>query len=192
LLADPDEVLLEIVQSFLFDRGHEAEVASNGLECMSWLRQFVPDVLVLDQDLLWGGSDGVLARMIDDHEWIREGLRYTFRRTEIEIGAEATTWADAVRFALEEVFDVALLDFKMPGGNAVGALSQISAGKPDLPVLIYSAYGGAASIERCMSLGVCGYLCEGVEKQVLIDAVREASAGKKLRQNPLRSSPNHP
>lgn len=66
LVADTDEVVLEIIQSFLWDRGHEAEVACDGLECISILREFAPDVLVLDQDLLWGGSNGVLAQMNDD------------------------------------------------------------------------------------------------------------------------------
>lgn len=63
LLADTDEVHLEIVQSFLWDRGHEAEIAADGLECISILREFAPDVLVLDRDLLWGGSEGVLATL---------------------------------------------------------------------------------------------------------------------------------
>jgi DNA-binding response OmpR family regulator len=66
LLADADEVHLEIVQSFLWDRGHEAEIATDALECLSILREFLPDVLVLDRDLLWGGSEGVLAAMHND------------------------------------------------------------------------------------------------------------------------------
>lgn len=66
LLADTDEVHLEIVQSFLWDRGHEAEIATDALECLSILREFLPDVLVLDRDLLWGGSEGVLAALQDD------------------------------------------------------------------------------------------------------------------------------
>ena len=66
VLADSDHELLELVQSFLWDCGHEAEIASDGLECISILREFVPDLLVLDGDLLWGGSDGVLALMDED------------------------------------------------------------------------------------------------------------------------------
>jgi DNA-binding response OmpR family regulator len=66
LLAGPDHAFLEVTQSFLWDFGHEAEIASDGIDCISILREFLPDVLVLDRDLLWGGSDGVLALMADD------------------------------------------------------------------------------------------------------------------------------
>jgi CheY-like chemotaxis protein len=66
LIADDDEAFLEILQSYLWDRGHEAEIASDGLECITILRDFAPDVLLLERDLLWGGSDGVLAQMRDD------------------------------------------------------------------------------------------------------------------------------
>ena len=49
LIADNDEPRLGIVQSYLWDHGHEAEIAVDGLECIAILREFVPDVLVLDQ-----------------------------------------------------------------------------------------------------------------------------------------------
>src|SRR5262249_2199386 len=48
------------------DHGYETETASDGLDCVSKLRSFLPDVLVLDLDLLWGGGDGVLAHIRED------------------------------------------------------------------------------------------------------------------------------
>lgn len=66
LIADADEALFALLQSFLWDRGHEAEFASDALKCLTMLREFVPDVLVLDRDLLWGGCDGVMAHMCED------------------------------------------------------------------------------------------------------------------------------
>lgn len=66
LIADADEAFLEILQSFLWDRGHEVEIASDGLECLSMLHEFLPAVVLLDRDLLWGGADGVIAQMCED------------------------------------------------------------------------------------------------------------------------------
>lgn len=68
LLADSNERSLAIVQAFLWDSGHEAEVVTSGIECMTFLRKFHPDVLVLDRGLMWGGSDGVLARLQEEHD----------------------------------------------------------------------------------------------------------------------------
>src|SRR5438128_10427648 len=66
LIADRDEAALEILQSFLWEHGYETEIAGDGLECVAILREFLPDVLVMDRDLLWGGSDGVIASMRKD------------------------------------------------------------------------------------------------------------------------------
>lgn len=64
LLADADE-FAELVQVFLWDCGHEAEVVRDGVECVTVLREFLPDVIVVDGNLQWGGSDGVVA-------WLKE------------------------------------------------------------------------------------------------------------------------
>ena len=42
------------------------DMALSGLECVARLRERVPDVLVLEPQLPWGGGDGVLAIMGDD------------------------------------------------------------------------------------------------------------------------------
>jgi len=114
----------------------------------------------------------------DDHELVREALRYTFLDTGIEIVAEAATCEAAVRLALERELDVVLLDLKMPDGNGIDALGRIRSAKPDLPVLIYSAHSRPDYMQRCAALGACGYLTKAVEKQTLLAAVRAAHAGK--------------
>ena len=66
LIADADRTFLETFQTYLWDKGYDAETATNGLECSAVLYRYVPDVLVIARDLLWGGCDGVLAKMQDD------------------------------------------------------------------------------------------------------------------------------
>ena len=66
LLADADEAFLEVVQRFLWDRGHDAEIAGSGLECAAIWREFRPDVLVLDADLLPEYGAGFLSGMDRD------------------------------------------------------------------------------------------------------------------------------
>jgi CheY-like chemotaxis protein len=56
LVADGDEAFLEILQCYLWDRGHEAEVAADGLECITILGEFVPDIVLLERELIWGRS----------------------------------------------------------------------------------------------------------------------------------------
>ncbi len=40
--------------------GHEVVVTATGVDCVQQFRENVPDVLILEAPLLWGGSDGVL------------------------------------------------------------------------------------------------------------------------------------
>lgn len=61
--ADRDLAFLEILQSYLWNQGHETEIAVDGLECTLTLREFIPRVVVLGADLQWGGADGVLEEM---------------------------------------------------------------------------------------------------------------------------------
>lgn len=63
LLADPDESLHPLYRGPLSREGFEVDRALSGLECIARLRERVPDVLVIEPLLPWGGGDGVLAFM---------------------------------------------------------------------------------------------------------------------------------
>lgn len=63
VMADPDESLHSVYGKRLAEEGFTVAAAFNGLECVARLREGVPDVLVLEPQLPWGGGDGVLAMM---------------------------------------------------------------------------------------------------------------------------------
>jgi len=69
LIADGDEVWLETAQRYLTHYGHEVKTARNGLEAVAGLRHDQPNVVVLERELLWGGSDGVRALMRKIPRW---------------------------------------------------------------------------------------------------------------------------
>jgi carbon storage regulator CsrA len=68
LIADPDRFLLACYSRHLRERGASVSTATTGLECIQRLREAVPDVLVLDPALPWGGGDGVLAVVHEEPE----------------------------------------------------------------------------------------------------------------------------
>ena len=60
LIAVADESL-RIHYGLLFaEQGYRVVTASGGPECLNKLCRVVPEVLILDKDLLWGGAEGVL------------------------------------------------------------------------------------------------------------------------------------
>jgi DNA-binding NtrC family response regulator len=54
---------LTVYRESLSREGFELETAISGVECVARLRERVPDVLLLEPRMPWGGSDGVLAMM---------------------------------------------------------------------------------------------------------------------------------
>ena len=63
LMADPDDSLHPAYRGPLLQKGFELATTGSGLECVARLRERVPDMLVLEPQLPWGGGEGVLAIM---------------------------------------------------------------------------------------------------------------------------------
>jgi CheY-like chemotaxis protein len=66
LIAEGDDELRYSLSCFFSSHGYEVATAAGGLDCLRQLRQRPPLACVLDQELRWGGSAGVLAVMRDD------------------------------------------------------------------------------------------------------------------------------
>ena len=66
LIADRDEFRLAGYRDHLSQHGAAVATVTTGLACVARLRDFAPDVLVLDAAIPWGGGDGVLAAMQEE------------------------------------------------------------------------------------------------------------------------------
>jgi DNA-binding response OmpR family regulator len=65
LIAHSDRKESELLRQACLENGLRAETATGGVECLTKLHKIRPDVVVLEQNLPWGGSDGVLTVMRD-------------------------------------------------------------------------------------------------------------------------------
>ena len=68
LIAEADAKLCGTYERMLAGSGLLVETATDGLDCWAKIRTRCPDALLVDMDLLWGGSDGVLARLREDSD----------------------------------------------------------------------------------------------------------------------------
>lgn len=66
LFVDRDPGLAEAVRRTLTARGYPIHACSDGLSCLRILKDFCPTLLVLDSQILWGGSEGVLECLVTD------------------------------------------------------------------------------------------------------------------------------
>jgi len=114
----------------------------------------------------------------DDHEVVRSGLKILLADTDIKIVGEVASGAEAVKFALENDIDVALLDVRMPDSDGLTTLGRIKLDKPDLPILILSTFDNPTYVARAVALGASGYLLKGCTRDELINAIHTAAAGE--------------
>jgi len=77
----------------------------------------------------------------------------------------ARTGPEAVNAALEQPFDLVLLDLVLPQLNGLAALERMQSRKPELPVIVVSARGDVATKLRAFQLGARDY----VEKPFSLD-----------------------
>jgi CheY-like chemotaxis protein len=63
LATDADSYMLEICRLYFPHFGFDVATASDEVACLTQVREFHPDVLVLDLDLPGGGADCVLAAL---------------------------------------------------------------------------------------------------------------------------------
>ena len=116
----------------------------------------------------------------DDHEVCRAGLKGLLADTGIKVVAEAATGQAAVKHALENDVDVVLMDVCMPEGDGITALGRIKLDKPDLPVVMFSAFDNPAYVARAVALGASGVLLKGCTRDELVNAITKAAAGESV------------
>ena len=85
LVTNGNAELCQIYSRFLAKRGYEVETSTDGLDCLAKLRRLRPAALVLDQELRWGGSDGVLACLREESQmpWVPVVLTTTASSSEL-------------------------------------------------------------------------------------------------------------
>ena len=116
----------------------------------------------------------------DDQEMVRSGVKALLAGTEIEVVGEATTSQAAVKLAQEMEVDLVLLDIRMPDGDGLTALGRIKLDKPDLPVLLFSAFDNLASVARAIALGARGFLLKGCSRDEFLNAIRVSATGRSV------------
>ncbi len=116
----------------------------------------------------------------DDHAVVRSGLRSLFADTEVEVVAEAGSGKEVMDRLPGTSVNLVLMDVRMPEGDGLQTLGRLKLDNPDLPVLMLSTYDNPTYVARAVALGAAGYILKGVERDVLLEAVRRAATGESV------------
>ena len=117
-----------------------------------------------------------IVAVVEDEPEMRKALRRLlacrgFRVKEYE-GGEAFLAALG-----SESLDCLLLDLHMVGLTGIEVLEALCIRKIPVPVIVITAHNEPGTAERARALGVSAYLKKPVDRDVLLSAIAEATAG---------------
>ncbi len=116
--------------------------------------------------------------IVDDHEMVRLGIVTLLEGTEFIAIAQAKSGKDAVRLSLKHEPDVVLLDVRLPEGDGMSALARIKLERPNVCVVMLSAFDNPMWLARAIALGANGYLLKTANRQQLLATIRAAVMGE--------------
>jgi CheY-like chemotaxis protein len=110
---------------------------------------------------------------VDDEADIAELFRQHFRR-EVRQGLYALHFADSAEEALQMLADgirpqliVILSDINMPGMDGLSLLREVKKSRPEMPVMMVTAYGDDERRRRARELGAAEFLTKPVDFELL-------------------------
>lgn len=119
--------------------------------------------------------------LADDHAVVRHGLRLLLdSQPDLEVVAEASDGADAVRRTLAGDVDLAIVDVTMPRMTGLHAIRELHRRRPQLRSLILSMHESEHYLDEARQAGASGYVLKTVADRELIDACRAAMRGERF------------
>ena len=119
--------------------------------------------------------------VVEDDAALREALVDTLRAADLP-ALSAPDAPGALQLLQSEDIALVISDVQMPGPNGYQLLSSIKRLRPDLPVVLMTAFGTVAQAVAAMREGATDYIVKPFDAQALIDMAK--------RQLALRVAPN--
>ena len=139
----------------------------------------------------------------DDHPVVRHGLRQMLaQESDLTVVGEARDGQEVIDLCGRVAWDVAVLDYQMPGKNGLELVKELRHRFPGRSVLILSMYPEDTYAVRALKAGASGYLTKESAPEDLVAAIRKVAAGGKyitpalgerlaLDLEDTRSTPTH-
>jgi DNA-binding NtrC family response regulator len=118
--------------------------------------------------------------VVDDEAIVRESLGGWFRQDGYSVHTVQSA-AEALRACEPGLFDIALLDVKMPGMDGLELQSRLAAADPALTIVIMTAYASVETAVRAMKAGAYDYIVKPFDPDELSMLVKRAAEQRSLR-----------
>jgi DNA-binding NarL/FixJ family response regulator len=114
----------------------------------------------------------------DDHPVVRQGLRQLLAAEEdLTVTGEAASGHEVIDLCGRLAWDVAVIDFRMPGKGGIDLVKGLHQRHPNQPVLVLSVCPEDQYAIRVLKAGAAGYLTKESAPETLVGAIRRVAHG---------------
>ena len=79
---------------------------------------------------------------------------------------------EGIKLFREEDYDLIITDLKMPGLDGIDLFDEFREIKPDVPVIIITAYGSVETAEEAMRKGVAEFIAKPFRKDTILFTIK--------------------
>lgn len=130
-------------------------------------------------------TNSIRLLLVDDEERFTQTLSKRLDERGIDV-ATASSGSEALKLIEDNVYDVAVVDVKMPGMDGVETLREIKKVSSLTEVILLTGHASVDSAIDGMRLGAFEFLLKPCEIEELIAKIEEAYAKRKLKEEEMR------
>jgi len=114
----------------------------------------------------------------DDHPLFRAGiLRALEEDPRFLVIGEAADGTAAERLIRERAPELALLDLRMPGRDAIELCARLRHHEPPVAIVVLTSYTDASLVHSAMDAGATAYVAKDSEREVILEVLADAAFG---------------
>ncbi|SDD24432.1 DNA-binding response regulator, NarL/FixJ family, contains REC and HTH domains [Terribacillus halophilus] len=116
--------------------------------------------------------------LAEDQVMVRQGLKMMIETDEdIRVTGEADNGKEAVSLCEKQLFDVAILDIRMPVMDGIEAAKILRSRFPQIKILMLTTFDDNEYVLNALKLGVSGYMLKNGDTASLIRSIKSALSG---------------
>jgi len=118
--------------------------------------------------------------IVDDEPIVREALGVFLRDKGYQVDL-APSGQSALELAAQHSYQLAIVDIRMPDLNGIAVLRELKVRRPELPVLMMTAYAEVSTAVSAMKAGAYDYIIKPFEPETVALVVRNVVAHQMLK-----------
>lgn len=116
--------------------------------------------------------------LAEDQVMVRQGLKLMIESDkEMKVAGEADNGKEAILLCEKQVFDVVILDIRMPVMDGIEAAKVIQSRWPRMKIIILTTFDDNQYVLDTLRIGVSGYILKTGDTDALLRSIRSALTG---------------